>query len=542
MLSIEIDGTPLDLSEDFSATFNFKSPLFNSIGDYSFPFKIPATPKNVGLLNWQHRIENNNDPNIYIPGTILYNGDPFFEGTIRIKKADKTTYEGSLFIEKGNFNWEIKDKLLTDIDLGKMEFANENEVLAYANDSLDRLYPLEPIAFPEIYNEYYFDPPTEDPALLWYNKMSMVTGTLSLFTAEGARSLLVPNLYIKYVLDKVAEGYGYTIMDEFFGTSESLKQLALYTSYSINNRYWFINTIYFNLLVPKVKISKLITDLENLFNCSFLVSAKFRQIRIVSRKTVLLDPDYIEFSTNIMDFRVEPETKKNGFVFTMETDDGDKVMEEKLAGQSDTEELIQGAVEFFTDLPPQPLSTLGDIRYVISENAWYQLNVVNYMIGWRIVDMTALFPTKFYYKSLDDNNKVETSLSTILAWVYAGHVGNLGADYRDIKQRLFFIRRLQLFGEKFTHTYAMNWTEQNALTWGGTTGLFATYWKDWCDWQLYCRKAVSFSKQMNHHEIKDFDFTKKVMIDGTRYLVSELQVVLKLNSISTAKLKAFTCS
>lgn len=541
MLSIEVNGIPLDLPKDFSVTLNLKSPLFNSIGDYSFPFKLPATPRNVDLLNWTHRVESNRDPWQFTPGKLLYNGEALFEGTIRIKKAGRDSYEGSLFIEKGNFNWEIKDKLLTDIDFGSIAFENYQQSLDYLNSTLDRLYPLEPIACPEIFNELYFDPPTEDPGMFWYNYADRETGQLSLFTPQNNRTLIVPSLYLKYVLDKVAQAHGYTIEDEFFDRSESLRQLAFYSSYSVNYRFWFITTIYFNLLVPKVKISKLITDLEKMFNCSFLVNTKSRVIRIVSRQAILKNPEYIEFSSNITAFSVEPETLKEGMVFTMETDEGDKVFEEKLEEQKTTIEQIRGSVERFEDLPVMPIGELGEIRYVISEDRWYQYNVVSWLMGWRVIDLSSLLQTMFIYKKNIETNKTETGLSSLVNKYFSVCCGNLGEDYRKTKPRLFFISRIKLFGETFTHTWAMNYSSDTSLFWGGANGLFVRYWKEWVDWEFYSRKKVAFSKQMNHIEIKDFDFTRKVMIGGTRYLVSELQVVLQLGSIKTANLKGYCC-
>ena len=43
MLSILIAEQSLDLSDDFSVSLNLKSPIFNDVGDYSFPFKVPSS-------------------------------------------------------------------------------------------------------------------------------------------------------------------------------------------------------------------------------------------------------------------------------------------------------------------------------------------------------------------------------------------------------------------------------------------------------------------------------------------------------------------
>jgi len=543
MLSIEVNGIPLDLPEDFSATLNLKSPLFNTIGDYTFPFKLPATPKNVAALNWTHRIESNRDQFQYISADLLFSGLLIFSGSIRLKKADDKTYQGSLFVERGNFNFEIKDKELNVVDYGSMTFESENDVLDYLTSTLDRLYPLEPLACPEIYNPTYFEPPSEDAGQHWYNYMSRVDGKLRLYTTEENRTLINPSLYLQFVLRKIIDHFGYTLNDEFFYPDEVLRQLAFYTSYSINFRFWFIHDIYFNLLIPKLTISKLITHLENMFNCTFLADTKTRVIRIVSKKSILQNTDFVEFSRNVTKISVEMLKQKTGKVFTMETDAGDQLMEDLLEEQKVTLDLIRGSVEVFEDLQPLPLSELGDIVYVITEDKWYQHNVVSYTIGWREFDMTTYLQTKFIYKQNEETNKVETGLSTLASHVMTSKCGNLGSDYRDISPRLFFVQRHLPFGETYTHTWAMPWTidKSHSLFWSGSGGLFARYWKDWIDWELFDRKKIVFEKQMNHGEIKDFDFTKKVMINGNRYLISELQVIFKRDSIATAKFKGFSC-
>ena len=541
MLSIEVNGIPLDLPNDFSVTLNLKSPLFNKIGDYSFPFKLPATPKNINILNWTHRVESNRDKSYTVPAVLLYSGQLIFSGSIRLKKASDDTYQGSLFVEKGNFNYEIKDKFLTDVDFGSMTFADDDAVLAYLNSTLDRLYPLEPLACPEIYNQLYFDPPSEDLERHYYNKMSQVNGELALWTTEGNRTLLMPSLYLQFVLRKVADAFGYSLNDELFYPDESLRQLAFYTSYSVNFRFWFIHTIYFNLLLPKVKIAKLITNLESMFNCTFLVNTNTKEIRIVSRTAVLKGTDFIEFSSNITSFSVEIEKQKDGKIFSMESDEGDQVFEAMLETQKETLDLIRGSVETKEDLQPMPLSELGDIRYVISEDVWYQLNVVSFEIGWRVFDMSGLLRSKFIYKQNDESNKVETGLSFLADKIYSTQCGNLGDDYRDISPRLFFIRRTPFFPDPYDHTWAMNWTDDHALYWSGKNGLFIKHWKDWTDWEMVDRKKIVFEKQMNLAQIKDLDYTKKVRINGNRYLIAELQVIFKRDSIQTAKLKGFSC-
>lgn len=52
MVSIEINGTPLDLGEDATIDIDENSPIFNSYGSQSLPLTVPATPANRRALGF----------------------------------------------------------------------------------------------------------------------------------------------------------------------------------------------------------------------------------------------------------------------------------------------------------------------------------------------------------------------------------------------------------------------------------------------------------------------------------------------------------
>jgi len=104
MLSILIADQPLDLNDDFSVSLNLKSPLFNDVGDYSFPFKVPATVRNMAILGWKNRIASSRSIYEMYEGCFRWNGIVLFKGQVRIKTAGEKTFEGILYINKGNFN------------------------------------------------------------------------------------------------------------------------------------------------------------------------------------------------------------------------------------------------------------------------------------------------------------------------------------------------------------------------------------------------------------------------------------------------------
>ncbi|MEI6898395.1 MAG: hypothetical protein WCL00_00840 [Bacteroidota bacterium] len=538
MLSILVDNQSLDLSADFSVSLNLKSPIFNDVGDYSFPFKVPATSKNKVILGWKNRIASSNSIYQTYDGRIQWNGMELYAGQIKIKVAGDKTFEGTLYIDKGNFNYEIKDLLLHRIDFGSKTFDTDQEAINYFNYSLTHFYPEMDFAMPEINNVDYYDPQTTNVDLMSYNHI-FTDGWLRKMSTDGtSKNILTPFLYLRFVLNKLAETFGYRLEDNFFSSSFELSRLVIYHSVNLNDIIFGLQQIYYCRFLPQIKVSEFIAGLEKWFNCSFHTDYNQKVIRIVSNKEVLLHSEVIDFSKNIISISQEIPDPIEGFQFLSGPDSGDKVYQERLEQEKGIIEMVKGAVQSFSDIPAYPFTMLGDIYYVVDSNAWWQLGIVNWMVQW--VQLTAA-PTlidKFFYKWGSDANKFETIFSTLSDQYMVVNCGNLGADYQKITPRLFWVNltgnpaRLRGFasGSNFTLRYT------------GGNGLFNLYWKDWANWIMNDRKCVKIEKQMDFTQLKNLDFTKRYSIDGINYLISEVAVTLNISSIKSTQLKCFTAT
>ena len=84
MLSILIADKSLDLSDDFSVSLNLKSPIFNDVGDYSFPFKVPSTARNMSILGWKNRLASKRSIYETYEGSIRWNGMVLYLSLIHI--------------------------------------------------------------------------------------------------------------------------------------------------------------------------------------------------------------------------------------------------------------------------------------------------------------------------------------------------------------------------------------------------------------------------------------------------------------------------
>jgi len=541
MLSIHIGDQSLDLSDDFSVSLNLKSPLFNDVGDYSFPFKVPSTARNVSILGWKNRIASARSIYEAFDGSIRWNGMVLYSGQVKIKTAGEKNFEGALYINKGNFNFEVKELFLNRVDLGMKSFDSDQQAEDYFNWSLAHFYPEVDFSMPQISNPAFYDPPATNPELMAYNYI-FPDGWLHRTTSDGQnRTILVPFLYLKYVLNRLAENFGYRLEDEFFTSGEELSRLVVYNSVNLGEVLFGMQRLYYCRLVPAIKVGEFISGLEKWFNCSFHVDTLKRSIRIVGNKEVLLHSDIVEFSNNILSISQEVPEEVTGFRFLLGPDGGDTAYQAQLDAEKGISERIKGAARDFSDIPPYPFTLLGDIYYMLDTNAWWQLgiNPCTFLIEWQQLPAGPMLTDKFFYKWGDKKNKFETVFSSLPDHFISVNCGNLGADFQKITPRLFWVGRTGGWGmPERLMGFANN--SNFSLRYPGPNGLFNLYWKEWADWIMETRKSVKIEKQMDFIALKSIDFTKRYRINGMNFLISEISVTLNKSTIKPARLKCFT--
>ena len=272
MLALKIGDQSLDLNHDISITLKYASPIFNTIGDYTYPFKIPVTVRNVSILGFKHRIENTQSPYREYDAALEMNGVLLLRGKLRILKADASVYEATLFMDKGDFHYRTKNLSLQDIDFGELTFATEELKMDYINSCTGKVYPERNICFPQVLNESYYPEPPEIASLHYFNFYS--GGNLYYFADSETRSILVPMLYLRFVLKKVFEHIGYTLDDSFFTSDPAYNSMVLFNAVDCNtlvSGYFSYSKLklLLNYHLPVMKISDFLSQLELFFQHPF---------------------------------------------------------------------------------------------------------------------------------------------------------------------------------------------------------------------------------------------------------------------------------
>jgi len=539
MLSLEINGTALDLPKEFSLTLNLKSPMFNDIGDYSFPFKIPSTDRNKSILGWKHRIETVRNQYEFFDGILLFSGTVIFSGQVRIKEANLEFYEGALYVQNGSFNYKVKDAYLDELALGEKHFTDEVVALAYYQNLRFSSYPQVDCQMPECFNFDYFDPQSTDAGLNCYNR-NHGPGYLDLYTQLGARTLLVPMFYLRFVINKVISLMGYSLEDEFFSKGKALSTIVIYNSFSVNELYWTIKDLYYQVHMPHVKIGKFFTDIQKFFNCTFLVDDHLKIVRIVGNQDRLKSNSYVDFSSNIMALSNQTSDQIMGIKLSMTPDNDDKVYQELVSAESDFFNYLKASVDTYADLPGRPITSLFDLRYVISEDKWYQFGASG-ANTWLEVSPSTFLYINFMYGQPLENSKTEIGICMVCPQdEVTGRVGNLGTDYAKIVPKIAFASLRETAG----HDWKVScnpYSDEFRLIWYGSNGLFRKFHQDWYQWVCNSRKLIQITKQIDYFELKSIDFGTKYRIAGVNYLLSEIQVTLNMDCLKPAVIKAYCC-
>ncbi|NCA74868.1 MAG: hypothetical protein EOM90_00900 [Alphaproteobacteria bacterium] len=550
MLSLKINGLPVDVSPDFSVTMNLKSPIFCEPGSYSYPFKIPGSQRNKVYFNFSHKVPSTSSPYKEYEGELTWNQITFFSGTVKLKILNENFYEGYLLNGNGDFNYRRKNSYLQDIDFGTLTFESELQRIDYINGCLGKFYPERNIVFPQILNKSYFEEEPTDPWHLYFNYYK--TSIIAYATESYGRTVIVPMLYLKYVLKTLFEGLHYQLIDDFFSKDSDFNSLVLFNSVDCNTDIdgffkYDPTKLFLNYHVPRMSINDFLSGLESFFNLRIFVNNNTRSIQLKSVDKIIKSSETTNFSDRIISVSTELEDPVTGFRIKMDVKTDDEVYQVRVEEQNTLIEHIKPSVKSLTDLNPWPSSNIFDTRWVEEKENYYILSSGKTWIpisgmywGWNLF-------SEWIYKN--SNVDLQTRFSTLMSenvHPYNAIIGNKREDWEDVSPKLFFARLQddgslgkRMSGRCFVADQYAN--VSNNLFYGGENGLLNKHYKTYFDFSI-STKLIKVTKRMSFVELKDFDFSKKYFINGVTYLVKSIQVTLRRDRIEPAILECYKIS
>lgn len=541
MLQLYADGQQLDTA---GVKFNItrKNPLFQNKmeGSYVYNLKLPLTDRNKKIINYAHRLDGHNDiptPNILS----LFNGLELFQGPL-IYTGGKDRISGHVAMDQGNFLYAAQNKFLDQVDYGKKTFADEAAALTYFNSIRDKYYPDTDFALPHTKSETDVYLPNGTTGYFEKDTMNFWDHSAETYiiTSAGDRGIIVPHLYLQFVLKKVFSESGYQFDDRFFAVNDDWAKLIIWNSYNANggipdegDKLGYdsdITKIIYGLHCPHVKISDFITGLQNLINMRFFFNHTTKKVTAKDSLDILSDPNYIDITNKVISGHELKFKKKNGFELSSMPDSGDSHFQISVDHGEAFLDQYGGVVENVSDLPSYYLGYR--YYYVSSENGFYAWH--NNTQTWSSIGSLEVIHKFFTPPS---EYKIESCISTLRKCSYANFSqhGNAAIDYRNITPRILFYNGMVYSVYYFPSSlYRRN---DKRLHYRDIF-LYTNRWKKYLDWILD-PKIIKIKAQLSAADIKDFDFSRKYRISGINYLVKELKAPVTDNAIGPATLECW---
>ena len=556
MLSIKIEGKEIDLPNGFSITMNGKSPIFNDIGDYSYPVKANYTDKNASVFNFLNRVQNTSDPYKESSCEILNDDLIIISGLMKAKIGNQGGYEFQIFPNESNFYSIIKKLRLTQIDYGSEHMAiSVDHLVGIANSYINRYYPDVNYGFPQIQDESYFDPPPDDPGLNFINHYER-RGDESIFQLhtwtgdlESHYSVIIPMLYYRYVLDCIYKRLGYNYIDEFFSRNQLFNKMVIANAKN-SHVYGGDEETYMRLNrhVPDIPLNDFFLGQERYFNVRNFVNQTTKTVKLKSVDEILFNPDYVDLSDKTLSVSVELEDFISGFLLKMELDDKDSSLARSSQVQDDFMKLFTGCANTLLELPGYPETPVDTIFLVLSEMKFYQFTNDLVWIQYYHPYINDNLISQMLNGNINGSQEVTTSFSALMNnFLLAGFsfgdpvgYGYLNTDWKEIKTRLCF----NLFKPSVPHGGAMiaysDVPGDLSLVYCGNNNVYELNFRRFFDW-MRGTKQVKITCIMSFLDLRDIDFSMKYRINGTNYLLKDYQVTLKTNEISPVTFTAYVC-
>jgi hypothetical protein len=210
-----------------------------SDGSYSFPIDVPLTGLNKRLLQYPHRIDAYQplkvltDVTIYI-GKGMSVGVPIFSGDLYVKKSEDDKV--SVFVVVKGLN-RIKELKFQEVDMGVYNITGSLKPVM--DDAVDN-----PLSYPFIFFPVQNSTLTEDSEnqkALRNDIINEYDTGVNNWTWHFATNpdlignmMIVPFLRLEFVLEKIVEAMGYTIVNEWL-TNDELRSICIFNNHSIND-------------------------------------------------------------------------------------------------------------------------------------------------------------------------------------------------------------------------------------------------------------------------------------------------------------------
>ncbi len=558
------NGVWLDLSK-VSITFELLSPIFNTIGSFSYPFTLPATAKNKRALGFPNRINvmypvaNTVSISIYIKGGFWKSGN------LTIKTANNDSIKAYFAVDAGYFYSAIKNLNLQDIDLEGNRTVAENSG-AGQNDMFSRAYEdgypnVDFAVFPVKNENFYIDTFYDDNFDTFFDRyLNHYHQELKLNISGNT---IVPFVYTAYVLKRLLLQLGYFIDRDEFYQNEDLRKLVICNNVAcgtfepdpLGNVKMTVKDP-FNLSdhLPDTNCSTFIQSLESNFGAFIFADDTKKKVVIRLLTNILDDVDVNTLDGDIVLISgLDYSKTKSGYKVQYDNDSNDDIFDSAIDNLD--KYTFKGSVQFTNDLPAT--ADLNDVYYVEAPTPQF--------LVWTQRDVTSVEFWNHLGGAYSTIINGEGEFSIVLKssyvpltaeWIYykwytpvSIQNGNFilqGVEYSEFSLKYLFYRGMQENGNSELYPFATpsiydfnrNKIGNVSLGWHGEYGLYENFWKK--PLQFHQSKTpIDFKASLSVTKLANIKFHKKYRFLSANWLISKVKFTVTNDTISPAKITAW---
>jgi len=562
------------LNENSSINITEESPVFEKDtipGGFSFPFELPASPRNNRILSHPGRIQSAFQGGFNLPFQLYLDGRLIGTGTATIQKATELSFSAFLQVGTGDFAGKTDGKKLSDVDFGGERTWEFKPEFTFPDDDF-ALFP--------IYNENFMDDTQYKDG--WktnkYRLNSHELGTW--FTGVNSIMALSPFPFLGYVVNRIFNHFGFVLKENVLTTDPDLKQLVIYNNHDsatftttvttkskviMSNRtgVWAPLTVVTKVttitrsfdtwdlkdFLPDILIKDFILAIRTLFNLAITIDNQ-GFASIVKRKDLVTSGKSVPLNAKAMGMPLVTISDNTGGVkLHWEHDENDLLFSEGFKDIYTDPKLLRPSVDTIDELTLVD-ATINEIRLVTSYGLYYQYageevdGVTEY--SWKV------FSNDFQDFIIGDNPEEYTALASTLPMIhYQRSIGGpiircpqaaqlsssiIRSEPKPCSLRFLFYRGMVADSTGTLYPYGssdafdrVGDTLQNAnlsLKWQGETGLYNQLWKDYLTWWKK-RKVVTWT-------ITDpslLNFFTVYEIDNNHYILKNRSISLQYEGV-----------
>lgn len=520
MIGIKVDNEFLDLDPKSSISFQYNSSFFDGgsfNGNFSFPFNPALSPKNIRLFGHRMFPQVKADLDEPIDGVLYIGGLPYKKCKINLTSASKKI---SAFLQVDNsfFADILKDTKIKDVPMGGERYIGglmlEKQAHFNASAPLLPVLPFDYIFFP-VYNPLFYKDGEDAifPEYIDPDKGGCVLNKFELgnfrvnneSSIEGGPRLaysFVPFPSLIYVIKQICEYLKLKYVGEIF-TDPNWQRAVIYNNVAIDkivtNELTIQSNVYQNYInlqnhLPDLTIEEFFGALRTDLFLDYSINSEKNTIEFKSFKSILNNPEYVDWSKNTNPDIEEEVLDERGLKFLLSTDPDDETFEEF----NYTKEFLEGKAEAEIQLNIGRLFDIKDYNPALSYDRKdpYARQLGNSLEPSMNSDSAAenyLWDNKFSFRIMFYHGRQPDSLGNLVP-----------------------------FGSSDVYNYNEDAVGSLSMNWFGAYGRREQLAKEYINFWLNTKKLI-IRKRMTPDELLSFHPHNKYMFYGIKTIIEQIK-------------------